>query len=127
MKGLSVRLLYVVIALFTVGCGHATQRIGEQGPDPNREVSVTIKNENFYDATVYTCRGTQRDRLGVITSNTTRDFTFRWVTSDLRFLIDFTGGGRYLSQAMQVETGDELQFVITLNLYRGVGNARCLG
>ena len=127
MKRFSVRLLYVAVALFAAACGSAMQRTGERGPDPNREVSVTIKNENFYDATVYTCRGTQQDRLGVVTSHTTRDFTFRWVTSDLRFLIDFTGGGRYLSEAMQVETGDELQFVITINLYRGIGNARCIG
>ncbi len=126
MKRFSVRLHYVAVALFAAACGSATQRIGQRGPDPSREVSVTVKNENFYDATVYTCRGTQRDRLGVVTSNTTRDFTFRWVTSDLRFLIDFTGGGRYLSTAMQVETGDELQFVITINFNRGIGNARCL-
>ena len=127
MKRFSVRLLYVTVALFVAACGSATQQIRERGPDPNREVSVTIKNENFYDATVYTCRGTLQDRLGVVSSNTTRDFKFRWVTSDLRFLIDFTGGGRYLSAAMQVETGDVLQFVITPNLYRGIGNARCVG
>ena len=127
MKRVLFRLLYVAVAFFAVACGSATQRIGERGPDPNREVTVTVKNENFYDATVYTCRGTHRDRLGVVGSNTTRNFTFRWVTSDLRFLIDFTGGGRYLSQPMQVETGDELEFVITINLYRGIGNARCVG
>ncbi len=127
MKKFSVRLVQGVIVLLAVGCGSATQRVRERGPDPDREVSVTVKNENFYDATVYTCRGTQQDRLGVVTSNTVRDFKFRWVTSDLRFLIEFIGGGRYLSQAMQVETGDELQFVITTNLYRGVGNARCIG
>ncbi len=126
MKRFSVRLLHVAVALFAVACSSGTQRTGGRGPDPDREVSVTVKNENFYDATVYTCRGTQRDRLGVVGSNNTRDFTFRWVSGDLRFLIDFTGGGRYLSQAMQVETGDELQFVITINLYRGIGNARCI-
>ncbi len=127
MKRVSFPLFYVAVAFFAVACGSATQRIRERGPDPNREVTVTVKNENFYDATVYTCRGTQQTRLGVVTSNTVRDFKFRWVTSDLRFLIDFTGGGRYLSQAMHVETGDELQFVITTNLYRGIGNARCVG
>ena len=127
MKRLSVGLLYVAVALFAAACGSARQRIGERGPDPDREVSVTVKNENFYDAAVYACRGTLQDRLGVVTSNTTRDFTFRWITSDLRFLIDFTGAGRYLSTAMHVETGDELQFVITSNFNRGIGNARCIG
>ena len=127
MKRFSVGLLYVAVALFAAACGSATQRIGERGPDPDREVSVTVQNENFYDATVYTCRGTQRNRLGVVTGNTTRDFTFRWITSDLRFLIDFTGGGRYLSTAMHVEPGDVLQFVITFNFNRGIGNARCIG
>ena len=127
MKRFLVRLVQGVVVLVAVGCGNVSQRTGERGPDPKREASVTVKNENFYDATVYTCRGTQQNRLGVVTSNTVRDFKFRWVTSDLRFLIDFTGGGRYLSQAMHVETGDELQFVITTNLYRGIGNARCVG
>ena len=127
MKRFSVGLLHVTVALFAAACGSATRPIGERGPNPDRDVSVTVKNENFYDAPVYTCRGPQRDRLGVVTSNTTRDFTFRWIPSDLRFLIDFTGAGRYLSTAMHVETGDALEFVITSHFNRGIGNARCIG
>ena len=127
MKRSSVRSLCATVALFAVACGGSTQRTRERGPDPSREVSVTVKNENFYDATVYACRGTQQDRLGVVTSHTARDFTFRWITSDLRFLVDFTGAGRYLSTAMHLETGDELQFVITSQFNRGIGNARCIG
>jgi hypothetical protein len=126
VKKFPLRLLYVAVAIFLTSCGNASRRIGEQGLDPNREVSVTVKNENFYDATVYACRGTMQDRLGVVTSSTTRKFKFRWVTADLRFLVDFTGGGRFLTTLLQVETGDELDFVITINFNRGLGNARCV-
>lgn len=128
MRKLLVRLGYVfaVSAVSAVAaCGSATRRTGEQGLDPTREVIVSVKNENFYDATVYTCRRTHQDRLGVVTSNGTREFKFRWVNADLRFLVDFIGGGRFLTTAQSVETGDQLEFIITPNMHRGRGNARC--
>ncbi len=126
MRKLFVRLGYVFVVSAVAACGSATRRVGERELDPTREVVVTVKNENFYDATVYTCRRTQQDRLGVVTSNGTREFKFRWVNADLRFLVDFIGGGRFLTTLLRVETGDQLQFVITSNMHRGRGNARCL-
>ena len=126
MRKLLVRLGYVFAVSAVAACGSATRRTGERELDPTREVSVSVKNENFYDATVYTCRRTQRDRLGVVNSNGTREFKFRWVNADLRFLVDFIGGGRYLTGVLPVETGDRLQLVITLDMHRGRGNARCL-
>ncbi len=126
MRKLFVRLGYVFVVSAVAACGSATRRTGERELDPTREVVVSVKNENFYDATVYTCRRTQRDRLGVVTSNGTREFTFRWVNADLRFLVDFIGGGRYLTTLLRVQTGDRLQLVITLDMHRGRGNARCL-
>ncbi len=125
MQRFLVRALYGGMALAVAACGSASRRVDE-GPDPRREVVVTVKNENFYDATVYACRGTQQDRLGVVSSSGTRTFTFRWVTSDLRFLIDFIAAGRYLSHNLHVETGDELQLVIPFDMHRGRGNARCV-
>ena len=89
------------------------------------EASVTVKNENFYDATVYTCRSSQRQRLGVVTSNQTRTFEFRWVASDLRFLVDFTAAGSWMTRPMYTQPGDELQFVITSNMHRGLRRQRC--
>ena len=126
MRRLMVGMLYASMLSTVAACGSATRRTGDRGMDPQREVAVSVKNENFYDATVYACWGRLEDRLGVVNSNATRDFTSRWASRDLRLLVDFTGGGRFLSELLSVEPGDQLQFIITINMHRGRGNARCI-
>ncbi len=124
MKRSVLSLTSISLVLWSAACGTSRARptSGELGP---QEVSAAIKNENFYDATVYTCPDTRRDRLGVVTSNQTREFRFRWVSGDLRFLIDFTGAGSHITNALYVETGEQLNLVITANMHRGRRQTRC--
>ena len=118
MKRSILSVTSVSLVLWSAACGSSRARPTSGGLG-QQEVSVVIENENFYDATVYTCRDARRERLGVVTSSQTREFRFRWVSGDLRFLIDFTGGGSHITNPLYVETGEELNLVITTHMHRG--------
>ncbi len=93
--------------------------------DEKEEVSVEVRNENFYEATVYTYRAGSRTRLGVVESNSTRSFEFRWITGDLRFLIDFFANGCLLTPSMSVDQGDDLLLILEAQDYRKSSQALC--
>ncbi len=93
--------------------------------DEKEEVSVEVRNENFYEATVYTYRAGSRTRLGVVESNSTRSFEFRWITGDLRFLVDFFANGCLLTPTMSVDRGDDLLLILEAQDYRKSSQALC--
>lgn len=118
-------LTVISLALALAACGSRGTSVSGESPRSADEITVTVKNENFYDATVYACRSTRQQRLGVVSSNNTRTFTFRWVTGPLRMLVDFTGAGSHISDMITVEPGDNVDFVITSQMHRGPRLNRC--
>ena len=99
-----------VIAM-TLACG------GHAGPSvapeiPYRDLTVEVRNYNFYDATIYAWDAGERLRLGMAQGKSTTNFTFRWDLGDVRFIIDFIGAGELVGESLPVEPGDDLLLII---------------
>lgn len=87
-------------------------RTQPQRAAPRREIALEVHNDNFHDATVYAVRSGLRQRLGWVTGFGKQTFTFRWAPGDLRVEIDLLASGRYYTQVMDVDEGDELELTI---------------
>lgn len=113
------------IALVTAGCGRL---LGGGGTSDDtlvaRSDSVTlhVKNQNFYDATLYLIwRTGRRFRLGSVGGNGERDFSFRWEANDLWVEIHLLSvEGSYQTPPMAVDKGDELELVVEPGLDRRI-------
>ncbi len=88
-----------------------------QRPAQQQEITIEVHNDNFNDATVYAIRPGLRLRLGFVGGLGKDSFTFRWPQGNLRIEIDLLANGRYYTQVMDVDQGDELQLTILPNLH----------
>jgi hypothetical protein len=77
-----------------------------------RELTVEVRNYNFYDATIYAWDSGERLRLGMAQGKSTTTFTFRWDLGDVRFVIDFIGAGELLGERLAVDAGDDLVLIV---------------
>ena len=77
-----------------------------------RDISLEVDNQNFYDATIYAVRPGLRQRVGYVTGEGKREFSFRWPDGDLRLEIDLLAVGAYYTQVMDVVQGDQLQLTV---------------
>ena len=117
-------LVFGVFAAFAcAGSGTPTSSI--RPANDREEISVEVQNQNFYQATIYAYRLNSRTRLGVVESHSTRSFEFRWITGDLRFLIDFFANGCILTDQMPVDRGDDLLLILQPQDYRKASQALC--
>lgn len=115
----AARLLAVgALALVNAACGAG--QAGVEGPEPGlaREVSIEVENQNFNDARIYLLEFGRRTRLGNVPGNTTRVFRFRSVPQQVRFRIDFIGGGELTTTGIEVSPGDELVLTVTSTAHR---------
>ena len=77
------------------------------------DVLVTVENQNFKDAVVYAIWGAgPRNRMGLVTGNTTKTLTTPFRTGDLRIEVDFIAGDDVLTESMGVFHGDHVQVTI---------------
>lgn len=83
------------------------ESLGLGGP-----VRVTIRNDDFRDATVYGYWNGVRERIGMVTGKTSETFETDWKSETLSFYVNFVGGGEYHSETIEVWGGDHLDFVI---------------
>lgn len=95
------------------GAGQTSQDSGTH----RREIVLEVRNDNFHDATVFLVKAGLRQRLGWVTGFGKQTFSFRWVPGDLRVEIDLLAAGRYYTQVMDVDEGDQLQLTILPNLH----------
>ena len=91
------------------GGGAQTRTVARAQDSVARGISLEVDNQNFYDATIYAVRLGSRQRLGDVTGEQKRTFSFRWPDGDLRLEIDPLAVGSYYTQAMAVRQGDQLQ------------------
>ena len=109
----------MVIAV--TSCAHGGGRVEEfdEFAEPvNPELTLAVRNDNFYDATLYAVsRGGHRQRLGVVTGNSRGTFKFRWPHDELRVEIQLLAAGGTSSWSMPVSQGDELELVIEPNAH----------
>ncbi len=109
----------LVLALVTVSCGMFGGGSGDEFVSAaDRELTLHVKNQNFYDATLYAVDNGYRQRLGVVTGNAERTFRFRWTRLDLAIGIDLLAAGTSVTQPLSVTQGDELELIIQPDLHR---------
>ena len=77
-----------------------------------RGISLAVDNQNFYDATIYAVRPGLRQRIGDVTGEGKRSFSFNWPDGDLRLEIDLLAVGAYYTEVMDVVQGDHLQLTV---------------
>jgi len=84
-----------------------------------RELTLHVRNDNFYDATVYAVSDSgHRLRLGVARGLSRDRFTFRWPYLELRVVIDLLAAGASLTESLPVSEGDELELTIRPDAHR---------
>ena len=98
------------------GRGGADEEEEEPGP---REITLHVRNDNFYDATLYAMSESgHRVRLGVTSGLGRGTFRFRWNYQELRVVIDFLAAGTSLTESLPVSQGDELELTISPDAHR---------
>jgi hypothetical protein len=106
-------LLLVVATI--VSCGGGAGNDADAVSPAN--VRVTVRNDTFYDATVYLLRGAARRRVGLVTATSTATFVLPRQAvaglSEIRFGIDFIGRrDNTASETILAEPGDHIELII---------------
>ncbi|MGH7500791.1 MAG: hypothetical protein ACREL7_03450 [Longimicrobiales bacterium] len=106
--------LVVLAVLLTASC---SSRRGQQG-NSYPPITVSIENQNFYDATVYLSWRGDRRRLGVVGGNTTQTFESPWFGPEVTIQIDLLAGGRRSGDPIGISPGEELVVQIPASIDR---------
>jgi hypothetical protein len=69
--------LSLLVGLTLLGCRKRDAET-RPAPDPNTPVPVEIESHFMGDVTIYLVRGSQRQRLGMVTGLGTAEFSFPW-------------------------------------------------
>lgn len=110
-----------VLLVVLAACGHSGgSDPGGVTPVPMQDLTLTVTNQDFYDATVYLMAGSNRLRLGIVPSNDQATFTFPWGDPRIRFQIVLQSAGSYLTEYIAVSAGDALQYTIPPDAHRRV-------
>ena len=110
----AARMLMLSAAVLAAGCASGSQaKLSRQAGAAGSDVQVTVETQNFKDAVVYAVWGSgNRDRLGMVTGNTSQTFTAPWKAGDMRVEIDFIAGDDIFTESMGVNRGDHLHVQI---------------
>lgn len=101
-----------------IGAGCTGQGTMHRGAVPPGDVIVVrIENHNFNDATIHTSSG-KRMRLGMVSGHGEQTFRFRWPHNNLSLVVDFIGGGAFVTEVLSVSEGDEIQLIIESGSHR---------
>ena len=105
--------LMLLAMMLAVGSCASTGRPVEEGR-ASSEVEVTVENQNFQDAVVYAIWGAgPRDRLGMVTGNTTETFTTEVQGGgEMRIEVELIAGNDVVTESMGVFQGDDIRVVI---------------
>ncbi len=112
-----------VVAVALAACGRSVGGGPNDEFEPRRgqELTLEVRNQNFYDATLYAVwQSGLRYRLGTVSGNGKRTFTFRWQSLQLQIEIDLLSVGKHFTDPMPVDKGDELELVIEPALDRRI-------
>jgi hypothetical protein len=107
------RMLFIALALAAAGCATSGRPVADEG-GVTQDVEVTVENQNFQDAVVYAIWGAgPRDRLGMVTGNTTETFTAEvQAGGDMRIEVDLIAGNNVVTESRGVFRGDDIRVVI---------------
>lgn len=107
-----VLALFAVVAVTALtACASRAPSWGVSPGDDGR-ISLSVHNDNFQDARVFSRLNGERRRLGLVPGNSSDTFTLAGRSGSLRLEVDFVAGGGFLSDAIHVNPGDNLVFRI---------------
>lgn len=110
-----VALVMVVLLGAASGCSGFSRDDGlfSGRSSGDEEVTLDVDNRNFNDARLFAVwRGGPRVRIGRISGSSSGTFRIEWRTNELQIEVDFLAGRGYTSEAISVNRGDRLEFVI---------------
>ncbi len=116
---------FVAVSLAVFACGRASQGDSSQyrvpTPTNARDLNLFVKNQNFYDATLYAIGPAgSRQRLGRVPGNSEETLSFRWSSLELRIEIALLSVGSTVTDALPVDEGDDLELIIAVDLHRRI-------
>jgi hypothetical protein len=77
------------------------------------DILLTVENYDFRDATIYADWRGVKHRVGMVVGKTKQTFTMPWRDYEVRFEVDFVGGGGFrVPDAVGVWGGEHLDLVI---------------
>jgi outer membrane biogenesis lipoprotein LolB len=121
MRSLILRRVSAAVLALCAACATSQSQPLDQFPiERTRDLTLHVENQNFYDATLYAVSDAQRLRLGIVGGHQDGDFTFRWRQLDLRIEIDLLSVGKYVTDELPVDEGDELELQIQPDLHRRI-------
>ena len=111
-------LLATVTACRTKGPHTAEPRL-----DPNTPVPVEIENHYHGDVIIYLARGSQRERLGMVTALSSAEFSFPWrrlsLSGSSRLVAYPLAGSRaYPSDPLYLQPGQSIHWTLEADLDR---------
>lgn len=113
VAGLPRLLLLAAAVLAVPGCASRGRPILSSEERAMQNVAVTVENQNFKDAVIYAIWGAgPRQRLGLVTGNSTQTFTTPARAADMRVEVDFIAGDDVVTESMGVFSGDHIHVTI---------------
>ena len=105
----------MIASVGVLACGPAARQADSGAA--RAETAVQVRNNNFFDVTVYLLDGGARVRLGTVTGLSSRTLMVAphlvRGPRELRFLIDPIGGGRsWTSEPILITPGDIVQLTV---------------
>jgi hypothetical protein len=125
MKRKTTLLGGILLLVVSVACSRATPAVGGVSPLLEDSVTVTVVNDNFYDANVYALyQGSTRDRLGTVIGHNSQTFRIKYHPRPLVMQMHLVGVGSTLSNEIHVDPGDVLELRIMPDMHRRVTRGR---
>ncbi|HUP51495.1 MAG TPA: hypothetical protein VM198_03395 [Longimicrobiales bacterium] len=110
----SLRRSTVAVALLALAaCGTRAAAPSPYVPGDEAAILLTVDNYDFRDATIYAdWKGVKR-RVGMVIGKTTETFSMPWRHYEVRFEVDFVGGGGFrVPDPVTVWGGEHLSLVV---------------
>lgn len=104
----------IALVLVVAGCGPLGG--GSRAAPRGHELTLNVKNQNYYDATLYALYQSRRQQIGTVSGMSERAFSLDWGHPDIRIEIYLLSVGSHFTEPMFIEDGDELELVIDPSL-----------
>jgi hypothetical protein len=122
MKIQPTRTWPLLLTLLFAGCASHHRGPQEPAASPNTPVELEVENHNWSDIVIYLVRGSQRQRLGMVTAlgNTVFTFPYRRLgnSGDARLAAHAIGGSGYTSESVLVQPGQMIKWTLESDLSR---------
>lgn len=119
----SVAVSLLALVLAASACGAFSRQPGEAGPSAERDEAITVhvQNNAWSAIHVYAVMGAQWESLGVVSSQSSEDYTIpRGMTGargEMRLVADPIGSNQgFFSDPILVEPGDRVEWTLQNNL-----------